>query len=91
MKTRMIIGVTLAVLFLINSQRNIDGENHLSPPSLLDEAIMKFYPNPSFEETGVLMKTESLPYGYEMEKLEHGKKLELEMDQKGNIIHSDSF
>jgi hypothetical protein len=37
------------------------------------------------------MKSESLSYGYKMEKLEHGKKLELEMDQKGNIIHYDNF
>jgi hypothetical protein len=37
------------------------------------------------------MKSEGAPYGYETENLEAGKKLELEMDQKGNMINTESF
>jgi hypothetical protein len=81
----------LAVLFLINSHANIVKEDNLSSPNLIIEAIMKFYPNTSVERAEVLMKSEGAPYGYETENLEAGKKLELEMDQKGNMINTESF
>jgi hypothetical protein len=91
MKTQIIIGTMLAVLFLINSHANIVKEDNLSSPNLIIEAIMKFYPNTSVERAEVLMKSEGAPYGYETENLEAGKKLELEMDQKGNMINTESF
>lgn len=91
MKTQIIIGTMLAVLFLINSHANIVKENNPSSPNLIIEAIMKFYPNTSVERAEVLMKSEGALYGYETENLEAGKKLELEMDQKGNMINTENF
>jgi hypothetical protein len=91
MKIQIIIGIMLAVLFLINSHANIEKADNISSQNMVIEAIIKFYPNTSVEEAEVLMKSEAAPYGYEMEDLETGKKLELERDQKGNMINTENF
>lgn len=91
MKIQIIVGIMLAALFLINSYANIENENNPSSPNLVIEAIMKFYPDTSVEEAGVLMKPDGAQYGYETENIETGKKLELEMDQKGNTINTENF
>jgi hypothetical protein len=91
MKTQIMIGTLVAVLFLINSHANIVKENNLSSPNLIIEAIMKFYPNTSAERAEVLMKSEGALYGYETGNLEAGKKLELETDQQENMINTENF
>jgi hypothetical protein len=91
MKIQMMIGVMLAVLLLMNNRANIAAENNLSSPSLIVEAIVKYYPNASVEEAEVLMKSESSPDGYESENLEIGKKAEPDTGQERYIINTEHF
>jgi hypothetical protein len=92
MKIRiMIIGIMLAVLFRVNNQANDAEKNNLSPPSLIVEAIVHYYPHASVEEAGVLMKSGNNPDGYQSGAFEIGKKIEPYRGQARYIINTDHF
>lgn len=91
MKTRIITIVILEFLLFRNSQMNAGNRDNLSLPNLINEAMMKFYPNTFGRETGMLLKPDGNQYEYKMEILEAGKNLELEAGQEGNIIKTESF
>jgi hypothetical protein len=92
MKIRIVIGTMMAVLYFINNQANTAKENTPSSPSLIVEAIVKYYPNASVEQAEVLMKSESHPgYGYEAENLGIENKTKTDLGRENYIINTERF
>ncbi|EIC28350.1 MULTISPECIES: hypothetical protein [Methylomicrobium] len=87
----MMIGVMLAVLFLINNQANNAGKNNLSPPSLIVEAIVHYYPPASAEGAEVLLKSGNRSDEYQSGAFEIGKKIEPSTGQERYVINTDHF
>lgn len=91
MKFKMMIGVMVAVLLLMDNQPNIAKKSNISSHGLIVEAIVKYYPNASVEEAEVLLKSEINPDGYGAENLGAGQKMEPDAAREKYIINIEHF